>query len=218
MQMSPSEPRSKLLRFVLVIWSCASVLLFTAYQSQLISTLMKPFYEHQISTIDELLESDLFISLNPSLQTFQVYFNETLGDRLVFCKTNEFCLNRTAFSRDSATTRGEIPVKFFMKKYYLDENGKPMIAKLKESSTIFLQYVLLRGHPFKDKFNSFLLRLNEIGLMKRWLSELQSMGYEDKHVNEKVPLTIGHLQAAFYLLILGELLASFVFLLEFFIN
>lgn len=54
-------PLTLKLRFLVIIWTFFSLILATLYQSQLVSMLLKPVYEHQISNSEELLNSSLKI-------------------------------------------------------------------------------------------------------------------------------------------------------------
>lgn len=53
------HPKSVSVRVVFICWIIFTLLLYTAHQSQLISILTKPRYEHQISTFEDILNAKI---------------------------------------------------------------------------------------------------------------------------------------------------------------
>lgn len=216
LQISVIQPRNKFGRALFIFWTYTTILLFTAYQSQLISILTKPIYENQISNTQELLNSNL------KLSAVLVSNNQTLISKLynskkeiIRCPLDEYCLNRTAFNRDMATVKTLKFGKYFLSKYYTNSEGKTFIVDFKDHMFIVLpKYCFRKGFPFVDKFNEILLLLQSNGLITKWEKDLMPPDYEIKDSDIKRPLTTQHLQGPFYFFILGNICSFCVFLGE----
>lgn len=217
LQGSISQPKHILNRIVFIIWTLTSLLLFTAYQSQLISILTKPLYEHQISNVGELLQTDLIIGYVPTFYYNQLNLSKMQNSQLQIsqCPLNELCLNRTAFQKDMAAIKGVKFTKYYMLKYFTDLNGKELLVDLKDSSIPLLpKYCFRRGFPLLEKISNICLLLHSNGLIDKWEKELFQSYYLVNNEYFQKPLTTEHLQGAFYLLLFGEIISILVFFLE----
>ncbi|XP_066980911.1 glutamate receptor ionotropic, delta-2-like [Macrobrachium rosenbergii] len=84
-------------------------------------------------------------------------------------------------------------------------------------SSMWIGYACAIGAPFKDEFNRLILRMIQAGLIIKWKEdELMKMkkARPDKTPPMERPIKLIYLQAAFYMLFLGYIISTFVFLLE----
>ncbi|XP_064116461.1 uncharacterized protein LOC135222286 [Macrobrachium nipponense] len=76
------------------------------------------------------------------------------------------------------------------------------------------------GAPFIQKFNEVLLKINQGGLVDKWINDALrklsgASGSEgNTGVRESLALTLNHLQAAFFILFGGSILAGVTLILE----
>ncbi|KAK8374767.1 hypothetical protein O3P69_012536 [Scylla paramamosain] len=84
-------------------------------------------------------------------------------------------------------------------------------------------WAMTPGCPFRDKFNHQIRRLLEAGLLTRWLNQLihdpgrrEAQESEEPQQAERSqqPLTLDHVQGAYYVLFIGYALSGPLFLLE----
>lgn len=79
------------------------------------------------------------------------------------------------------------------------------------------------GCPFRGKFNKQIRRMLEAGLVTRWLNQLihdprrreaqEPQGYQQTEGSQQ-PLSLDHVQGAYYVLFMGCGLSCLLFLLE----
>ena len=84
-------------------------------------------------------------------------------------------------------------------------------------------WAMTPGCPFRDKFNQQIRRLLEAGLLTRWLNQLihdpgrrEAQESEEPQQTEgsQQPLTLDHVQGAYYVLFIGYAVSGPLFLLE----
>lgn len=213
-------PRTSTLRWLFILYAFYSLILTTIYQSKLISTLTQTDYSHQISTVDELLESGLNFGGNINIKTL---FNnsaskteQTIYQNLKICDLTLSCPNRTAFLRDFATIKSEIPSKFLIHQYYTKPDGSPMIYILQ--TKVFFHYVNIffsKSHPIFPEFNSHLVRLVEGGFGAKWLKDLEeSMKNQPKAATTTIILNLEIMLPPFLALTAGLVISFVVFSAE----
>lgn len=106
LQGSVKSPTRGNLRIVFFLWLISCLLIFTAHQCQLISILTNPLYDKQITTLEEIMDSDLKFGFFPSLAEPYSDSSEEIHKKIVRdyveCPVTVECVNRTAFQRDFA--------------------------------------------------------------------------------------------------------------------
>lgn len=216
------HPKTTTLRILFISWVCISLILVTIYQSKLISSLTQPQYEYQIENVEELLKSEMAFGGNINIKTLfnnsVTNYEKIIYENIEICDLTLDCPNRTAFSRDFATAKSEIPAKFLIMQYYTTPDGFPMIYIFK--SEIMFHYVNMvfsYGHPLYYKFNEKLERLFEGGLFYKWLNDIkyEQMRYVfEPSRNKLYILTLDYMIAPFIVLFIGLLISLFTFLCE----
>lgn len=104
---SQAKPKGQIFRGLFILWSCFSLLIVTAYQSQLISFLSKPIYDHQIQKGKDMLKYKLKFGYHEAIRN--IFSDNTHKTNYRFYK--EFtpcsvegleCVERAAIKRDFA--------------------------------------------------------------------------------------------------------------------
>lgn len=206
-------PRHWNLRFLVVVWSMASLLLNTAHQCQLTGILTSPLYEHQISNVKEMVDSNLEFGFYPVLKSLYKDSTSAAHKKLLLkykpCPLTVECMNRTAFKRNFATIKNKREASFLMSKYYSFPSGKPMLHNFEESEfVVWCKYYLAKGSPFIEKINDKILLLQSNGLISKWEHDLVAGSNNKIDVSKLESLTLNHLQGAFFLLLFGNCLAT----------
>jgi hypothetical protein len=152
------------------------------------------------------------------------FFNPTFFMNTVFCPDQLTCV-KWASKYQNITTLMEDMYKDTLKSggYWTDEINRPLICEL-ENGTVAAYDVamaVLKGHPLLEHINDVIDHVVEAGLPMQWkrrvletvkLSSNTSFTYTlaDTYVN----ISATHLQSAFYMLLLGYVLALLSFILE----
>jgi hypothetical protein len=214
-------PYNYSLRLFFISWVIYSLSVSNIFQAFFISYLVDPGLEHGISNIEELVGSELDIILSVFLSSF---FDEKLlknPNRRRIVDTPHECLENVANRSNVATMLSRV---YFMSagNEFLDRDKQLNLAPFNEdvyTNHIFM--LLKKGSSLLERINEVIFRLVEAGLpdkflkdildTKRQYSVLRTM--EDRN-EEYVSMTVSHLQSAFVLLCLGNLLSVIAFIME----
>lgn len=210
------KPKLLLTRLVFLVWSIYSYLICSSYQSTLISFLTKPSFERQISTVEELVDSDLSYGGKEVVKSFFYEPNNPVFMKIYnnwkICSLALECTNRTAYQRDFAVLKNTRQILYLMPKYYTFPSGRRMLYGFKKPSGGYLQGILFRkGLPLFGNFQRLVVRLRESGILEKWdLNEMRNDGGDGL----LVVLNMSHLCLAFVILIFGNGIALMVFMIE----
>lgn len=216
LQSGITQPRNINLKIIYLSWTLFSLLISTAYQSQLISILSKPQYENQISTTRELLASKLKFGFSaPMTRYFSDPNDEThiaVTKNFIDCPLSEECVNRTAFKRDFAVMKNRRQTMYLMKKYYLNKEGKPMMYGFQDGVLALPHMVAYKGYPFLDKINIGIMKMLDHGLMQKWNSDVAKLIKYDVELKTNLrPLSLESYAVVFliYFILIGLAIVSF---------
>lgn len=205
-------------RYVLYIWICACFILNSAYQSKLLSFLVKPALEHEISSFEELMESDILkgglYAGADQLKFSEPELYKLLAKKWVNCSTSLECVNRTAEKRDFATLKSEMTMAYQIPRLFTNPSGTSKIKPLDDKIFSYsLCFYYDKGLPYYEKFNKLMMRLMENGLFSWWVKYLQPRKII-LDFNVVIQLQMQHLSVAFSALMGGYVVAVCVLLLE----
>lgn len=212
-------PTHAYFRYIFSLWCITFLLINTAYQSQLVSTLLKPAHEHQIDSVEEVLYfSHLEYGGFDGLVDF---FNAAADDiykdikkNWINCTLSSACLNRTAKDRDFAVMKTVKTVMYYMQDTLRRPNGEIEVYKLEDYAFVYsICFALRRGSPYLERVNSLLLGLAENGLYNRWVNSIPTL-IRKIHSDQLVQLNLHHLKMAFLLLLVGHTIAAIAFTAE----
>lgn len=212
-----AAPTALKFRSVVLLWLLFSFLISSTYQGSLTSFLTKSVYEHQISDLEELINSDLSYGGYPALR---LQFNETgnqvfkeLYSNWVDCDLTEKCINRTAEERDFGVLKNNRQLDYLMPKYSF-EGGKPKIFMIKKSIRPgMICHTFEKGFPLFEAYGEVVLRLHEGGLVGKWIRDVARapVSVEESSFS---PLEVKDLKVAYVVLGIGHGMAFLAFLAE----
>lgn len=211
------NPASWRFRGVVLIWLLFSFLISSIYQGSLTSFLTKSVYEHQISNLKEMIESDLSYG---GYSALRAQFNESgnpvflkLHRNWVDCDLTEKCINRSAEKRDFGVLKNNRQLDYLMPKYSF-ASGKPKLFMIKKPvRTVLVCHTFEKGFPLFQAYQNMVLKLQENGLVDKWKRDVARAAPSISE-NSFAPLVIRDLKIAFVLLGIGNGVALMVFLVE----
>lgn len=213
----PRLPRLTYPRYVTYVWVCFFFILSSAFQCQLLTFLVKPSFEHEISSFEELIKSEMPIGGYPTIVSViedsdnELY--QQLTRRWTNCSLELDCVIRTAEERDFCSLHSEKTINYQFSRF-LHSSGVAKIKPLRDKEFPFaVCFYLDNDLPYYEKMERLIMGLKENGLFSKWMDNIR---YEQKTVvsKETVRLNIHHLIVPFVLLLFGHLIAFCVLLLE----
>lgn len=221
-------PKSTILRAFLFLWIFNSLVMDIYYTTFMISKLTDCSYEGQINTLDQILKSKLKLYLMPN--TIQFFNGSTWQMKQIHKEWNNCthihdCLAKVAFQKDSAVCIPRLYIEYVYNRY-IDADKQPLLYYFKESIVSYpITMYMVKGYPLKQRINELVSRIVSAGLITFW--EQKVFDYKWKNASilaeqtseepEKRWLTIEHLEAVLFTLVIGHTLAAVIFLIEIFV-
>lgn len=220
LQGSVESPKTWTIRSMFEIWLLCCLLIFTAYQCQLVSILTSPLYEHQITSMDEVVTSSLsygmFVGAALAYTDPTNWVHVLIYKNYYPCPLSNYCLNRTAFQRDFAAYRNLRNSRYFIPRYYTNANGKVLVYATEGNALgIWVRFYTTKGYPLLGRINNLLMLLQSNGLIAKWDSDISFFVLKIESEPDHRPLTLDHLQGAFLVLSIGLSIAIIAFFSEF---
>lgn len=198
-------------RIITISWIVFGFVFTSTYQAKLIGVLMQPLYEHQITTVEELLESNLKRVALPTLKRSFLNTDDWRVAKIVRewqdCDNASSCLTRVALKKDMAMFIANSYAKYNIMRH-TNEDSEPEVFCLPQYSNYPREMFLTKGFPLRERINSILHKIQETGLINKWkadlLHNLMLQSAKTNPVKKKnKQLRIAHLQGIFYLWIFG---------------
>ena len=222
-----TKPRSAPLRLFFFCWVCYSVAINTVFQAYLTTFLIEPRYEEPIKTVEQMLTSDMKFCFN---DVFYTFFNDVpdsvdsaILNNAVRCPDIGTSFNWAAVYQNVSFVFENLNIEIYRDIGKLrDKNNKRLLCVLEDGGVVIIGNVLLvrRGSHLLELLNDILVHMVESGivsLIKKWyfpkeknLSMLNAFAFDDTYT----AFGVRHLQTAFYLLMLGYVLAFACFVIE----
>ncbi|XP_045127718.1 uncharacterized protein LOC123514136 [Portunus trituberculatus] len=211
-------------------WILFSLVMFRSYVAMLTASLALPPLSPTINTLQELVDSDFSWGIQDQgaadyqlLKTSTVPLYRQVYRGLQVCPNLDACLARARDYRYAFITwrlymQDRIAIKF------TSTTGEPQLHVA--TSDFFpseIGWAMTPGCPFRNKFNQQIRRLLEAGLLTRWLNQLihdpgrretQESDEPQQAKMSQQPLTLDHVQGAYYVLFIGYAVSGPLFLLE----
>lgn len=223
-------PITRLTRSFFVSLSFCSIFFCSVYQGSLIDVLTHPIYQHQIHTLEEIVQSDLNIG---GFAKYKEYFNVSKDQssmkifNMFQTKSNANVydwLKIVAQERNVATLSSQLYVKYLIASgdSAVVEDGFPKIYVLDEIVVPIATSILMpRGFLLKGRINRGIenmitngvavkLSRNAKNALKKYESKKEAI-FSGRQV---LQLTMDNLQGAFVLLVLGYFGAIVMLFLE----
>jgi hypothetical protein len=222
-----TQPRSAPLRLFFFCWLWYSFAISTVFQAHLITFLIEPGYEEHISTVEEMLKSVRKFGFVDELSIF-VYNESNAVDSAILNNAIRFPDRATSFNwaavyQNTTIVYDNLNIEICRDMGKLtDENKRPLLCELEDGGVTSFDLVLLtlRGSPFLELINDIIGHTVESGILthikkkdfpkEKILSTLDAFALYDTYT----VFGVRHLQTAFYLLMLGYVLALACFVTE----
>ncbi|GLV36699.1 Ionotropic receptor 60a [Carabus blaptoides fortunei] len=217
-------PKTSVMRILVITWSSIGFILASAYQSQLLSILTSPIYNHQLSTLQELADSSLHIAYTG--HGLDSYKDSTVEvERRIFAKAQfyppaEFVTFIRNHSSHIAFQGSATRIRYTHLLYYTNPDGTSKIHEIQKSmfKTISCMYTA-RGYPLLERINNIVRLLLENGLFHKWIKDMDMDKVHDVMSENKTgKLSMHDLKGIFGLLLFGIVLSSLTFIVEIFIS
>lgn len=217
------SPRTTLAKVVFGLWILYSAFITQWYNSNLTSYLMVKPRLPDITTLQQLEQSNyqIFTQLRYS-SLLDDMVNKTNQYQNLFKRlhndTIEQFVNRT-LSKDTsyAYAHKEHLIRYLMLKGHLFDT----FALMRECPVPFITvYGLSYGSPYKGRINWIMSQARDSGIINYWLGigihrdKMNQFRHFVSPSEHHVPISISHLQTSFYILLFGCIISLLVFLYE----
>ncbi|PSN32653.1 Ionotropic receptor 221 [Blattella germanica] len=222
-----SVPKSETLRLFYFSWICYGFAFNTVLQTFLTSFLVQPLMDHQISSVDEMLDSGIAFGYG---RGYDRIFEKIEGKKFQTilhnrqnCSTDEVCLQRLAYKSDFAVFFNRLRFEYQVKYKYSDkETGRLLICSIPEVSyTSNYAMFVPKGHFVLSLMNTVIRRVLEAGLYLKFQTDDEYLEKVRTHAGSKqfseseyFQLEVNHLQAPFTILLFGYVVSALMFVSE----
>lgn len=214
-----SLPYSATMRILVIFWAFFALLLATLYQSQLLSIMLTPVFEHQISNGKELGESSVHIYLK---QEFVMRLNNSgrPSDKIIIQKSimlssADHSAVQRKYHENGAFLATRAASLYQLPRNYSYPSGKIAmhICKDYEFGNPIAMF-FRKGFPLIELYNQYLSNAISGGLLAKWVKDATFFmrKVEDDSGPQKV--TLNHLAGIFFLLCLGMVHAVLLLIIE----
>ena len=222
-----TQPRSAPLSLFFFCWVCYSVAVSTVFQAYLTTFLIELGYEEPIKTVEQMLISDKEFGFVDDFDALFDNVPESVDSDILKnpARSPDLCasLNWAAFYQNMSILFDNLNIEFSRDMGKLtDENKRPLLCELEDAGVACLELVLLviRGNLLLELINNIIERTVESGILtnikKRDFPKEKLLSMQDAFVFDDTHTAFGvrHLQTAFYLLVIGYVLAFVCFVTE----
>lgn len=192
------------------------------FQGLIISSFTVPRYGAEINTLVDLDRSGVSLEGVPSADIVYDDMFRNPKDPMLAKLNKKFVKNFDALAcpKDliKSNKKGcwlDCLMADFVQKTYRDNNGNlPIHIGKDKYHSFFTTYLIWNDSPLIDVLNLHIRALKEGGILKHWRELFMGTSVESKLPSDVKVLTLRDLQGCFYMLLVGNILAFFVFLLE----
>ncbi|PNF26234.1 hypothetical protein B7P43_G02663 [Cryptotermes secundus] len=221
-------PTSLLGRVFIITWILLGIIMTNAFQGSLTSYIAVPKYLPEINTLKQLDKSGLEIFVSPVIES---YLTLDKDDKIMVNLWRKFkpkpnhsltakCL---PLKEGMAELLNDYSARYYLRSKQYVEEGYPLLHRVKQNVlSVYSVYGVPRHSPLLLRFNVIIGRIVEAGLQMKWNSDSLHQALLNGSIfavssfqtADPAPLSLTHLQTAFYLLISGLLCSTVVFILQ----
>jgi hypothetical protein len=220
-----TQPRSAPLRLFFLSWVCYSVAISTVFQAYLTTFLIEPGYEEPIKTVEQMVKSKRMFGYPAEYKyMFQDRpdpINSAIFKNAVECHDVDTCFSWATEYKNISTILDSLTMDLYHgEKNMGDVNKGTILCKLENSalSTINCAILSRKESPFLEIVDTVLGHIIEGGISEhlyKWAIYKIKNKYDSHAFTDTYSaINIRHLQTAFYLLLLGYVLALACFVTE----
>ncbi|PSN30113.1 Ionotropic receptor 436 [Blattella germanica] len=211
----PDKHKGTVAKSFFITWLFYCMIITSVYRSGLIGFLADPGEYEPINSLEQLNRSGL--KMFSAMHVFQVKDKE-LKDLTMYklCESLSICRKMAIENQDTAILMGELQGIIFMRQSYNSEKKKNRMVPI--DATVYQAYlgieIIAHGCLLHKRVEELMHRLFSAGLSRRVLdNEIRNerILYSELINDDPFVLTLQHLQGAFYLILIGILLALIVF-------
>jgi hypothetical protein len=204
-----------------------SVAISTVFQAYLTTYLIEPGYEEPIKTVEQMLISDMKFGFIDEYKAFFNNINDSVDSAILNNAVRYLeigtSLNWAAVYQNMSIIFDNWNIEICRDLGKLtDENMRPLLCELEDGGVGNVELVLLvsRGWPLLELINDIIQHMVESGILthikKRDFHKEKLLSMSDAFTFEDTYTVFGitHVQTAFYLLMIGYVLAFFCFVTE----
>ena len=223
-----TKPRYAPLRLFFFCWVCYSVAISTVFQAYLTTFLIEPGYEEPIKSLEQMLKSKMNFGFpyiyNKMFPDTSDPVDSEIRKNALECPDVNSCFIWASLYQNFSTILTEFEIEFHLRmKNWTDENNRPLLCELEDGvvRTLDLAILFRKRSPFFEIINDVVGRIVEGGIFLhikkrvKGQEDLESKYDSPTFDNSYSAISISHLQTAFYLLMLGYVLALVCFVTEF---
>jgi len=222
-----TQPRSAPLRLFFFCWVWYSVAISTVFQAYLTTFFIEPGYEEPIKTVEQMLTSDMKFGFIDEYEAFFYNVPDSVDSAIlnnaIRCPDRGASFNWAAVYQNTSIVFDNLNIEICRDMGKMtDENKRHLLCELEDGGVTSLDLVLLviRGSPFLELINDIIQHTVESGILthikkrdfpkEKILSMPETFAFDDTYT----VFGVRHLQTAFYLLMLGYVLAVACFVTE----
>lgn len=223
------HPKTEILRVFFLSMSVFSIIVGSLYTCSLLYYLKNPIREYQPDQNTDIVDENFNLKYRlGGLSKYGSILNGTKyeNDYLKATGQNDnidYWLEQVAIERDIWTVSSSLYAKYSLAQnsnVTTDANGVPRVFVFKNKlSTYHIAMVARNGHPLLKKSNKILKKMLYGGLITHYLNKY--VRYIDREISLDTasdstlkPLTLRHLQGAFFILFCGYVYAFIVLFFE----
>ncbi|KAJ9585365.1 hypothetical protein L9F63_002825 [Diploptera punctata] len=220
---SNNPTRVPSIRIVFLTWVIYCWCVNTIYQSNLVTFMVSPGYEHQFSTEKEILDSDMLLCMVDTLITCCIPNPDVYPSGRVHTSSSyNVCVDTIAKGHNLAFLFNRYHLEYVTLRKYIGSSGRPLICPIAEelsSQRVVMPFT--KGSLYLERFNYFITHILEAGIFNHWHDDmkytatLKTMIGLQIQDEEYIKLSLQHLQSPFLFLILGYLVSLLTFAIEF---
>jgi hypothetical protein len=197
------------------------------FQAYLTTFLIEPGYEETIKNRDQMLKSEKKFALSHGYGRFfddtSDPVDSTIRNHALNCLNVTTCFIWAAVHHNISTIIYDLEMETYLRREdWTDENNRPLLCELEDGvvRTTDLALLFRKGSPFFEVIDNVVGRIVEGEIFM----QIKKRSFVKEHVKTKFDfnifddtystINIRHLQAAFYFLILGYVLAVVCFVTE----
>ena len=222
-----TQPRSAPLRLFFFCWVCYSVAVSTVFQAYLTTFLVEPGYDESIKTLKQILTSDIKFGFTDENEVFLNNVPDSID--LAILKNALRCL---VFGATFTSAAAYENMSFAFDNWSMeicrdigkmtDENKRPLLCKVEngDAGSVDLCLLVVKGCPLLELINCIIQRVVESGILINLviqnlrIEKILLMSDVTEFDDTYTVFGIRHLQTAFYLLMVGHVLAFASFMIE----
>ncbi|KAF5271334.1 hypothetical protein FQA39_LY08132 [Lamprigera yunnana] len=200
-----SIPKTKILRYIFIIYSVYVVLIQTAFKTNLVYGLTSPRYSGIVTNGKQLLELDLPLCCSKG-EEYRYLVTSHSADSNTFHKFNKLITKCECYPlcfniiHDYRNMTLFVPIDYYNSLSRDEEKHHQTFLDNSIYNSLKFAFRIKRGHYFIENLDSIIIALEESGILQKQIKIFQPTIREDVKDETSIPLNIVHMLFPFILL------------------